>query len=274
MNYISDIQKAIDYIEENLEEKINYESVAKQIGMSSYYFHRMFSAIVGVSPAEYIRNRRLTCAAEDLTRNNGNILDVALKYRFESNESFTRAFTKFHQILPKIAKQKGNELKAFSRVKLEFKIDGGNILNYRIEDKEEFEIEAIIRSFSIETKSKIPEFWDEIKDSGMLKEISKDFTRCTLGVCIGENNAKEYKYGIGIELINDDKQMSGTEIIKVAKSKWIVFKCKGQKADDINELWSRIYREYFITSEYKQSMNIDFELYDEKDTEIWIPICK
>jgi len=274
MNYISDIQKAIDYIEENLEEEINYENVAKQIGMSSYYFHRMFSAIVGVSPAEYIRNRRLTCAAEDLTRNNGNILDVALKYRFESNESFTRAFTKFHQILPKIAKQKGNELKAFSRVKLEFKIDGGNILNYRIEDKEKFEIEAIIRSFSIETKSKIPEFWDEIKDSGMLKEISKDFTRCTLGVCIGENNAKEYKYGIGIELINDDKQMSGTEIIKVAKSKWIVFKCKGQKADDINELWSRIYREYFITSEYKQSMNIDFELYNEKDTEIWIPICK
>lgn len=274
MNYISDIQKAIDYIEENLEEEINYENVAKQIGMSSYYFHRMFSAIVGISPAEYIRNRRLTCAGEDLTRNNCNILDVALKYRFESNESFTRAFTKFHQVLPKMAKQKGNELKSFSRVKLEFKIDGGNILNYRIEDKEEFEIEVIIRSFSIETKSKIPEFWDEIKASGKLKEISKDFTRCTLGVCIGENNAKEYKYGIGIELIDNDKKNSEAEIIKVAKSKWIVFKCKGQKADDINELWSRIYREYFITSEYKQSMNIDFELYDEKDTEIWIPICK
>lgn len=274
MNYISDIQKAIDYIEENLEEEINYENVAKQIGMSSYYFHRMFSAIIGVSPAEYIRNRRLTCAAEDLTRNNCSILDVALKYRFESNESFTRAFTKFHGMLPKMVKQKGNELKAFSKVKLELKIDGGRILNYRIEDKEEFEIAVIIRSFSIETKSKIPEFWDEIKANGKLKEISKDFTRCTLGVCIGENNAKEYKYGIGIERIDNDKQMSEAEIIKVAKSKWIVFKCQGQKAEDINELWSRIYREYFITSEYKQSMNIDFELYDEKDTEIWIPICK
>ena len=218
MNYISDIQKAIDYIEENLEEEINYENVAKQIGMSSYYFHRMFSAIVGVSPAEYIRNRRLSCAGEDLSRNNCNILDVALKYRFESNEAFTRAFTKFHGILPKMAKQKGNELRAFSRVKLELKIDGGNILNYRIEDKEEFEIEAIIRSFSVENKSKIPEFWDEIKVSGKLKEISKDFTRCTLGVCIGESNSKEYKYGIGIEITDSDEKKSEAEIIKVPKA--------------------------------------------------------
>ena len=136
MNYISDIQKAIDYIEENLEEKINYENIAKQIGMSSYYFHRMFSAIIGVSPTEYIRNRRLTCAAEDLTRNNCNILDVALKYRFESNEAFTRAFTKFHGVSPKAAKQKGNDLKAFGKVKIELKIDGGKILNYRSEEKE------------------------------------------------------------------------------------------------------------------------------------------
>lgn len=274
MSYIYDIQKAIDYIEENLDKEINYENVAKQIGMSSYYFHRMFSAIVEVSPAEYIRNRRLTCAAEEITRNNCNILDIALKYRFESNEAFTRAFTKFHGILPKMAKQKGSELRAFSRVKLDFKIDGGNILDYRIEDKEEFEIEAIIKNFSIETKSKIPEFWNEIKESGKLKEISKDFTRCTLGVCIGESNSKEYKYGIGIEITDSDEKNSESEIIKVAKSKWIVFKCKGQKAEDINELWSRIYKEYFITSEYKQSMNIDFELYDKKNTEIWIPICK
>lgn len=274
MNYISDIQNAINYIEENLEEEINYESIAKQIGMSSYYFHRIFSAIIGVSPTEYIRNRRLTCAAEDLTRNNCNILDIALKYRFESNESFTRAFTKFHGISPKIAKQKGNVLKAFSKVKIELKIDGGKTLNYRIEDKEEFEISAIIRKFSIETKNKIPEFWDEIKANGKLKEISKNFTRNTVGVCIGENNSEEYKYGIGIEVVENDKKINEAEIIQVPKSKWIVFKCEGQKTEDINELWARIYKEYFSTSEDKQSMNIDFELYDESDTEIWIPICK
>ena len=71
---------------------------------------------------------------------------------------------------------------------------------------------------------------------------------------------------------DDDEQMPETEIINVAKSKWVVFKCKGNQAEDVNELWSKIYKEYFPTSEYKQSMNIDFELYDDKDTEIWIPV--
>lgn len=274
MNYISDIQKAIDYIEENLEEEINYESIAKNIGMSSYYFHRMFSAIIGISPAEYIRNRRLTCAAEELTGEKCNILDVALKYGFESNESFTRAFIKFHGVSPKFAKQKGNELKAFSKIKFELKVDGGNILNYRIEEKSEFKISAIIRKFNLETKDEIAKFWDEVKENGTLKELSKDFTRCTLGVCIGENNADDYKYGIGIELADGDDSIKGTEILEVPKGMWIVFKCKGQKTEDINDLWSRIYKEYFITSEYKQSMDIDFELYDDKDTEIWIPISK
>jgi len=274
MNYISEIQKAINYIEENLEEDINYESAAKHVGMSSYYFHRIFSAITGMSPTEYIRNRRLTCAAEDLTKNNCNILDVAIKYRFESNESFTRAFSKFHGILPKIAKQKGNELKAFTKLNLEIKIDGGKILNYRIEDREEFEISAIMRSFCFENKNEISKFWDEIKSNGKLKEISKDFSRCTLGICLGENNADNYKYGIGIEILDKSDEIKDAEIIKVPRSKWIVFKCEGQNSNDINDLWSRIYREYFITSEYKQCMDIDFELYDEKNTEIWIPICK
>ena len=272
MNYICSIQKAIEYIEENLEEEIKYAKVAQQIGMSSYYFHRIFSAIIGISPAEYIRNRRLTCAAEDLSRNNYNILEVAIKYKFESNESFTRAFTKFHGILPKMAKQKGNELKAFSKIKLDIQIDGGKILNYRIEEKEEFEISAIIRSFTIENKADIPKFWDELKENGKLKEISQNSTRNVLGVCVVEENNKEYKYGIGREIYDNDSDIDDAQIIKVPKSKWIVFKCQGQKPEDINELWSRIYREYFTTSEYKQNMNIDFELYDDKNTEIWIRI--
>ena len=200
MNYIVELQKALDYIEDNLEEDINYEKIAKELGISSFYFHRIFSSIIGISPAEYIRNRRLTCAADELSIYKANILDVAI--------------------------------------------------------------------------NEIPKFWDEIKANGKLKEISKDFTRCTLGVCIGENNAKEYRYGIGIEMQEGDEKISGTEIINVDKSKWVVFKCEGNKAEDINKLWTKIYKEYFVTSEYKQSMNIDFELSDEKVTEIWIPISK
>ncbi|MCI8310493.1 MAG: AraC family transcriptional regulator [Clostridia bacterium] len=274
MNYIVELQKALDYIENNLEEDINYEKIAKELGLSSFYFHRIFSSIIGISPAEYIRNRRLTCAADELSVHKANILDVAIKYGFNSNENFTRAFTKFHEITPKMAKVDGSKLKVFSKVQLSLNLNGGKIMNYRIENKEAFKICAIVRDFSIETKDEIPKFWDEVRENGKLKEISKNFSRCTLGVCIGENNANQHKYGIGIEMKKDDEQIPGTEIINVSKSKWVVFKCKGNQAKDINELWSRIYKEYFTTSEYKQKFNIDFELYTDEDTEIWIPIEK
>ncbi len=272
MNYIVEVQKALDYIENNLEEDINYENISKELGLSAFYFHRIFSSIIGISPAEYIRNRRLTCAADELSIHKANILDVAIKYQFNSNESFTRAFTKFHNVTPKMAKIDGTKLKVFSKVQLSLSLNGGNIMDYRIENKDAFKICAIVRDFCIETKNEIPKFWDEVKENGKLKEISKNYTRCTLGVCIGENNAEQYKYGIGIEMEANDDQMPGTEIIDVPKSKWVVFKCEGNKADDINNLWAKIYKEYFPTSEYKQSMNIDFELYDDKNTEIWIPI--
>ncbi len=275
MNYIVELQKAIDYIEDNLAQDINYERVARQVGMSSFYFHRIFSAVVGISPAEYIRNRRLTCAADELTSSKDNILDIAIKYYFGSNESFTRAFTKFHGISPKKAKLKGTKLKSFSKINLSLTIEGGSIMDYRIEKKEKFKILAIVRAFNLQTsKEEIPEFWTELKEKGELKELSKDYTKKTIGICLGENGIEEFKYGIGIELEDDEKSMKDTEIIEVPESLWVVFKCKGQEPKDINELWQRIYKEYFVTSEYKQNMDLDFELYDREDTEIWIPISK
>lgn len=123
MNYIVEIQKALDYIEDNLETDINYEKVAKELGLSSFYFHRIFSSIIGISPAEYIRNRRLTCAADELNIYKSNILDVAIKYQFNSNESFTRAFTKFHNVTPKMAKMDGTKLKMFSKIQLSLNVN-------------------------------------------------------------------------------------------------------------------------------------------------------
>ena len=221
MNYIVEVQKALDYIENNLEEDINYEKISKELGLSSFYFHRIFSSIIGISPAEYIRNRRLTCAADELSIHKANILDVAIKYQFSSNESFTRAFTKFHDVTPKMAKIDGTKLKVFSKVQLSLNVNGGNIMDYRIENRKAFKICLMVKNFNIETKNEIPNFWDEVKENGKLREISKDFTKCTLGVCIGEDNTEEYQYGIGVEMEENDTQIPGTEIINVDESKWV-----------------------------------------------------
>lgn len=274
MNYINEIQKAIDYIEVNLDKDINFDIVAKEVRMSAYYFHRIFSAVIGVSPTTYIRNRRLTVAAQEISKNNENILDIALKYGFESHEAFSRAFKNFHGVVPKMAKTDGNEFKNFSRANLEFEVNTNNILNYRIESKDTIKVLAFLRKFNIENKDEIPKYWKELKESGTLEKISNNYKKDLLGICIGTQSDFEYKYGIGIEQTEDIETNIEIEKIEIPKSTWVVFKCKGQDEKNINELWSRIYKEFFITSSYKQSMDIEFELYDDKNTEIWIPISK
>ena len=274
MNYINEMQKAIDFIENNLDKDINFEIVAKEVGMSAFYFHRIFSAVIGISPTTYIRNRRLTVAAQEISKNNKSILDIALKYGFESHEAFSRAFKNFHGVVPKMAKTDGNEFKNFSRANLEFEVNTNNILNYRIETRDTIKVLAFIRQFNIENKDEIPRYWKELKESGTLEKISNNYKKDLLGICIGTQSDFEYKYGIGIEQTEDLEINIEMEKIEIPKSTWVVFKCEGQDEKNINELWSRIYKEFFITSSYKQCMDIDFELYDDENTEIWIPISK
>lgn len=274
MNYINELQKAIDYIEDNLENNINFEIVAKEVGMSAFYFHRIFSSVIGISPTAYIRNRRLTVAAQEIPKNNENILDIALKYGFESHEAFSRAFKNFHGVVPKMAKTDGNEFKNFSKANLDIEVNANNILSYRIESKDIIKISAFFRKFNIENKDEIPKYWKELKESRTLEKISNNYKKDLLGICIGTQSDFEYKYGIGIEQTEDVETNIEMETIEIPKSAWVVFKCKGQDEKNINELWTRIYKEFFITSSYKQCMDIDFELYDDENTEIWIPISK
>ena len=274
MNYINELKRAVDYIEDNLDKDINFEIVAKEVGMSAFYFHRIFTAIIGISPTAYIRNRRLTVAAQEISKNNENILDIALKYGFESHEAFSRAFKNFHGVVPKMAKTDGNEFKNFSKANLDIEVNANNILSYRIESKDIIKVSAFFRKFNIENKDEIPKYWEELKESGTLEKISNNYKKDLLGICIGTQSDFEYKYGIGIEQTEDVETNIEMETIEIPKSTWVVFKCEGQDEKNINELWTRIYKEFFITSSYKQSMDIDFELYDDKNTEIWIPISK
>lgn len=133
MDWIIGIQHAIDYIEDNLTETIDYEEVAKKCYSSSYHFQRVFSILCGFTLGEYIRNRRLTLAGRELATNNAKVIDVAMKYGYESPDSFAKAFQKFHGILPSQARSNGSNLKSFSRLVLKFSLEGGTTMNYRIE---------------------------------------------------------------------------------------------------------------------------------------------
>ena len=138
MDWIKGMQKAIDYIEENLTEEINYEKVAAESFSSSYHFQRVFSILCGYTLGEYIRLRRLSLAGAELANGKEKVIDIALKYGYDSPDSFAKAFQKFHGITPSQARADGSKLKSFSRLSIKISLEGGSIMNYRIETKPQF----------------------------------------------------------------------------------------------------------------------------------------
>ena len=139
MDWITGIQKAIDYVEEHLLEPISYEETAKRAYASSFHFQRIFGIICGYTLGDYIRFRRLSLAGRELAEQNGKVIDVALKYGYDTPESFTRAFVRFHGVSPTQAKR-GATLKTFSRLSVKLSLNGGTTMEYRIENRETFQL--------------------------------------------------------------------------------------------------------------------------------------
>lgn len=148
MDWITGMQKAIDYIEANLTEEIDYEKVAAQSFSSSYHFQRVFSILCGYTLGEYIRLRRLSLAGTELATGKEKVIDIALKYGYDSPDSFSKAFQKFHGITPSQARADGNMLKSFSRLSIKISLEGGSVMNYRIEEKDEIILTGYKRRFS------------------------------------------------------------------------------------------------------------------------------
>ena len=148
MEWIVGIQNAIDYIENNITEKLDYELIAKESFSSSFHFQRVFSILCGYTLGEYIRNRRLTLAGTELAHGKEKVIDIAYKYGYDTPESFTKAFQKFHGITPSQARSNGAMLKSFSRLSIKVSLEGGNIMDYRIEEKEELVLYGYKQRFS------------------------------------------------------------------------------------------------------------------------------
>ena len=148
MDWITVMQKAIDYIVLHLTEEIDYEKVAAESFSSTYHFQRVFSILCGYTLGEYIRLRRLSLAGAELASSKEKVIDVALKYGYDSPDSFAKAFQKFHGITPSEARTNGKMLRSFSRLSLKISLEGGNTMNYRIEEKNEMILTGYKRRFS------------------------------------------------------------------------------------------------------------------------------
>ncbi len=124
MDSITSIQKAVDYIEENILEYLEYHTIAQQACMSSYHFQRIFSILCNFTVGEYIRYRRLSLAGFELLSTENKIIDIALKYGYDSPESFSRAFTRFHGMSPSSARMEKSHLSSFSKLSIKSILEG------------------------------------------------------------------------------------------------------------------------------------------------------
>ncbi len=290
MDWITGIQKAIDYIEANLTEELDYEKIAGCAYSSSFHFQRVFGILCGCTLGEYIRYRRLSLAGSELIASDARIIDIALKYGYDSPESFGRAFTRFHGVTPSQAKKDGTSLKSFSRLSVKLKLEGGSIMNYKIEKKDAFEVVVKKRYYSTNmeiSQKKIPSFWAESRQDGTIEEIIKFITKDNVfgpnivGICF-ENHTKndEFPYAIGAAYNGGDIP-EGYSIETIPAHTWAIFECTGPMPEAYHQLIHRVYTEFFPASEYKPCGAYDIEVYPDGDIksldykcEAWIAVEK
>lgn len=289
------IQEAINYIEEHILDDITYADVASGVGLSGYDFHRMFSFVTGMTATEYIRRRRLTLAALDLQSSGISVIDAAFKYGYESPESFSKAFSRFHGSTPRQAKRKGARLCLFNPLAIKITFEGGSMMDYRIEHKEGQRFLAMVKAFpneagGNENYSSIPDFWTECGKSGRLwamQRLRAEGKRDLYGLCAPlKENQTHFNYGIGILLDEGTDKAESQRLLKegftiweTAPADYAVFKCFGSDGACIGETWGKFFKEFSPQTGWTQTDDTDYEIYfdhgeDGLFCELWIPVKK
>ena len=275
MNWIKTINDTIEYMENHLTDEITLADIAKHVNLSAFHFQRAFSLLTDMSPAEYLRKRRLSQAGADLISGDEKVIDVALKYCYDSPESFTKAFTRFHGVSPMQVK-KGSPIQFMNRFAVRMTIEGGCIMEYKIEKWEAMDLLMHAKDFHAETsEDEIPKFWDEYYAHEAYRKIPG-----YLGLCAQQKtDGDEFRYGIGCKASDVKGVPEGFEIIHIPEYTWAVFKCVGPMPKAIQDMWERIYKEWLPVSDYELIPDYDIENYLPGDpssrdyvSEICIPV--
>ena len=289
MDLLKNMNGVLKYIEENLTNDIDFKEVARIAFCSEYHFKRMFSFLAGISLSEYIRRRRLTLAAFELKDSSVKVIDIAIKYGYNSPDSFARAFQNLHGITPSEARNNGHSLKAYPQMTFQLSIKGGNEMNYRIEEKEAFRIVGIKKRVPIIFSGVNPEIasmWESL-DGEMINKLKKLSNVTPLGLISASTNFSEGRMEEKGELDHYIGAATTKECpnnlaqLEVPASTWAVFEAIGPFPDTLQDVWGRIYSEWFPSSNYEQMEGPEILWNEDKNitsptfkSEIWIPILK
>lgn len=289
MDLLTQLNRAIDYIEEHICDDLALSDVSKVTTTSAYHFGRSFCYIAEMPLSEYIRKRKLSLAAMDLQSSDEKVIDLAIKYGYDSADSFTRAFSKQHGVTPTIARKSGVSLKIFPPLTFQIKIKGVREMNWRIEEKEAFEVFGIERVFGNDEVALVPDFWTELQENGDYERLYKaagakrgeNGMHCINAVC-GYNEVEGDKFPYMIcALKKPDSDTTGFKVAQIPKATWAVF--RSEKIDymgsAMKELFDRAYQEWLPSSGYEWAPAPDMEIYYSTEDgkyfeESWIPVIK
>ncbi len=287
LEIIKDINNAIEYIEDNLGSNISIDEIAKVAFTSRYHFQRMFHALTGVTLTEYIRNRRITLAGEELSSKDVKIIDVAAKYGYESPDAFTKAFQRLHGSTPSMIKKGNARLKSFPKLSFQISIKGECEINYRIVKQDEFKffgVDFLTTLIDNALYKEIPEFCDKIWEDGTHLKINEFLGYSKMNMLYGihydfkEDGSRKYMMGWKVP----DKDIPNEyKIVNIPSCTWAVFDGRGDNLNTlaIADLWRLIYSEWFPSSGFEQIEGPCIEKYFWDDDqyinyscELWIPV--
>ena len=300
MDWITGIQAAIDYIEDNLTEELDYETIAGKSFSSSFHFQRVFSILCGYTLGEYIRNRRLSLAGTELARGKEKVIDVAFKYGYDTPESFSKAFQKFHGITPSQARGNGASLKSFSRLSIKVTLEGGNTMHYKIEKKPALTLtgyktrfsgtpqnrDCQDHNFTVNTRlnQAVLQYMAHDVDFSynVFSNFSDDGYDFHIASRIGAESYKTFEQEMGSEIFSRFEQVTIPEAVYlVCETQRCMWPC-----DELEALYRRAVTEWLPGSGYELTDGPEVELvywpYREHDdaynstryAQLWLPVRK
>lgn len=298
MNLLDKLNCAIIYIEDNITNEIDLSKIAQLACCSTYDFQRMFSFITDISIVEYIRRRRLTLSAFELQNSDIKIVDLALKYGYESPVSFARAFKAMHGITPAEAPKSNVSLKAFSRISFQISIKGVSEMNYRIVKTESFKVFGLENIISTAGDKKYlsneGEIWKQNHNNGKYEQLfidagDKPFPQkdimfvkdmCKIHGLMNYKKIDDTTYGyMQCCFVTDDSKTAGYSLLEIPAATWAVFPVEvpdWNVSKALETAYKRFYCEWLPISEYKKVDSPQFEMYGGTPEcgyiELWIPV--
>ncbi len=287
MDWLANWNRALHYVEEHLADEIDLREAAKLAYCSEYHFTRMFSYLAGITLSEYIRRRRLTLAAFELQTSDLRILDVAVKYGYSSADAFTRAFQHIHGIAPSAVKAHGRPLIAYPPMTFQLTIKGGSAMHYRMEEKAAFRIVGLKKRVPIQfegVNNEIVSMWKSLtsEDIDELKSLSNVEPKGMLQASVNFSEGRMEEQGeldhyVGVATNQDCPERWSK--LEVEAATWAVFEAVGPFPETLQQVWGRIYSEWFPSANYELAPGPEMLWNANTDygsptfrSEIWIPV--